>query len=153
VSTDPTSGALVGHDEQGGPLRPVAPDEQAALVRGVLRASQLVLAPAPDERIATDLMRHLGALAGVHGVALPPVSPHEVVREITAIVGPDPTEAGIYLLDVPALRTRVGLPAEACADVIVQLKDCPGQELRGRLEHAPDQVVSIDPAAPPAWLS
>jgi hypothetical protein len=39
------------------------------------------------------------------------------------------------------------------AQLIVQLQDRPGQELRGRLEHAPDQVVSIDPAAPPSWLS
>jgi hypothetical protein len=152
VFTDPT-GALVGHDDDGNPIRPMPPEEQVAFVRAVLRAAQLVLAPASDDRIATDLVRQLGALTGLHGVALPAVQPSEMLREITAIVGRDPAAPGHYVLDVSALRVRVDLPAGAPADVIVQLKDRPGQELRGRLEHAPEQVVLLDPAAPPSWLS
>jgi hypothetical protein len=81
------------------------------------------------------------------------VPPYQVLREITAIIGLDATARCRYVLDVPALQARVGLPAGAPADVIVQLQDRPGQELRGRLEHAPDEVVSLDPAAPPSWLS
>ena len=149
VFVDPLTRSLAGHDAHGVALRAATPEEQEAFARAVLRAAQLVLAPAPDERVTVDLRRHLG----VHGVALPPVPPYEVLREITAIVGPDPAASGWYVLNVSALRARVGLAAGAPADLIVQLEDRPGQELRGRLEHAPDAVVQLDPAAPPAWLS
>ena len=153
VFVDPATRALAGHDTQGAALRPVDPQEQEAFIRAVLRAAQLVLAPAPDVRVTLDLRRHLDALVGVHGVVLPPVPDYEVLREITAIVGPDPAAPGRYVLDVPALRARVGLAAEASADLIVRLQDRPGQELRGRLEHAPNAIVQLDPATPPAWLS
>jgi hypothetical protein len=152
VFTDP-AGALVGHDKQGAQLRPVPPDEQEAFVRAVLRAAQLVLAPTPEERVEADLVRHLGLLRAVHHVALPSIALSGALPEITAIVDGDAAQPGRYVLDVPALRSQSPWPDAPWADLIVQLRNRPGQELRGRLEHAPDEVVSIDPAAPPGWLS
>jgi hypothetical protein len=152
VFTD-TSGALIWHDKQGAPGRPVTREEQDAFVRAALRAAQLVIPPSPDERIEDDLMHQLGLLAGVHGVALGQVPQHLRLARITAIIGADPATPGSYKLDVPALKSQSPWPDAAWADLFVQLNDRPGQELRGRLEHAPDAVVATDPAAPPSWLS
>ena len=152
VYTDP-AGALVGHNRQGAQLSPVTPEEQEAFGRAVLRATELVLAATPDTRVEADLVRHLGKLRGHHQVGLPTVPASDRLPELTAIVDGDPALPYLYTLDVPALRARSPWPDAACADLIVRLRDRPGQDLRGRLEHAPDEVVSIDPAAPPGWLS
>lgn len=43
--------------DKGTPLRPLTETEQEAFARAALRAAQLVIAPAPDDRIAADLIR------------------------------------------------------------------------------------------------
>jgi hypothetical protein len=59
---------------------------------------------------------------------------------------------GRYSLDVPALKKRQPFQAAAHADLVVQFRDRPGQDVRGRLEDAPDETVIIDPDNPPRWL-
>jgi hypothetical protein len=149
VSTDP-SGALVGYDRSGAELRAFTGEEQEALGRAALRAAQVAVAPVQDSRLEADLTRQLSYLHGVYGVSLPTVTVVDSLPEVTAIIDADTAAPGRYLLDLPTLRTRLQL---ACADLAVQFRDRPGQELRGRLEDAPRQNVSIDPLAPPAWLS
>jgi hypothetical protein len=119
----------------------------------VLRAAQLVVAPVAEERFEDDLRYQLGLLAGVHGVALGQMPQRLRVSRITAIIGADPATPGSYLLHVPALKAKSPWPDATWTDLIVQLDDRPGQELRGRLEHTPDEVVVVAPMAPPPWLS
>lgn len=145
-----TSDALVGVDDSGAALRPLAADEQEALARAALRATQLVVATAPDDRVAADLVRQLGVLSGLHGVSLPTVTLAESLPEVTAII--DPAPDGSYTLDVPALKARQPFQAATHADLVVQFRDRPGQGVRGRLENAPDETVIIDPDNPPGWL-
>lgn len=151
--TDPATQALTGHDRSGGRLRPVTVIEQEAFVHAVLRAAQIVTSMTADERYADDLVHHLGKLAGIHRVALPRLPVDLRLARLTVIVPADTASPGCYVLDVPAVRAAWGQPGRRWVDLTILFTDRPGQELRGRLEHAPDQVVSIDPAAPPAWLS
>ncbi|MBV8993501.1 MAG: hypothetical protein JO287_07335, partial [Pseudonocardiales bacterium] len=137
----------------GAQLRPLAPQEQDALVRSALRAADLVIAPVPDARVEADLTRQLGLLHSLHGVTLRAVTVEESLPEITVIVDADPAVPGSYLLDMPRLRVRQPFQSATHADLVVRLRDRPGQELHGRLENAPHQVVSVDPLAPPAWLN
>ncbi|HEX9682437.1 MAG TPA: hypothetical protein VGA13_05105 [Acidimicrobiales bacterium] len=145
------SDALVGVDDSGVALRPLAPDEQDALARAALRASQLVISATTDDRVAADLDRQLGALSAVHGVALPVVALTDSLPEIAALL--DLADDGSYPFDVPGLRGRQPFKGATFADLVVRFRDRPGQELRGRLENAPDQVVHLDPDHPPAWLT
>jgi len=150
VYTDP-SGALVGYDRSGTELGAFTSEEQEALGRAALRAAQVVaVAPKRDSRLEADLTRQLSYLHDVHGVSLRTVTVGDSLPEITAIIDADTAAPGRYQLDLPTLRSHLQL---ACADLVVQPRDRPGQELRGRLEDAPQQNVSIDPLAPPAWLS
>jgi hypothetical protein len=71
---------------------------------------------------------------------------------MTVTIPADPGAPGRFLLGVPDVKAQSSQPDAQWTDLIVQLQDRPGQELLGRLEHAPDQVVAIDPAAPPSWL-
>jgi hypothetical protein len=76
-----------------------------------------------------------------------------VIPEITMIVDPDPSHGGRYALDFPAVRLWMPFQdAHDCADIVIAPRDRPGQELRGRLEDAPSEVVVIDVDVPPAWL-
>lgn len=152
--TDAT-GALVGVDGAGQPLRPMQPVEQEAFARAALAAADQVLMPSVDARSEARLLSHLADLAGLHGLlvaagaAIPSVLP-----ELTVIVEPDPANPGQYLLDVPDVRARNPFRASTdIADLIVIPSDRPGQGLRGRLEDAPDVVSAIDPDAPPLWLN
>lgn len=155
VYTDP-SGALVGVDRRGQKIRPLTGDEQEALGRAVLRASQLVLATGPDERGEADLARQLGLLTDLHGVQLPTVSLPDALPalpELVVIVDRDVEVTGRYRLDVPALVARCPWPEVVYADLTIEFRDRPGQQLRGRLERTPHEVVLVDPDAPPIWLS
>ncbi len=128
-------------------------DEQEAFARAALDASDHVLAAASDTRVEARLLRHLAHLAALHRHPVSAAAIPTVVPELTVIVHPDPTDPHRYLLDVPEVRARNPFPASGdCADLIVSPRDRPGQELRGRLEDAPDAVVAIDPDAPPLWL-
>jgi hypothetical protein len=153
ATTDPATQALVGHDKNGGRLRPMTVDEQEAFVRAVLRAAGLVTAAAVEERHEDDLVHQLGRLAGIHRVALPRLPADLRLSRLTVIIPADSANPGRYVLDVAAVKAKWGQPHRRWVDLIVQFPDRPGQELRGRLEHAPDAVISVDPAAPPPWLS
>lgn len=146
------SSALVGTDGSGGQLRPLAAVEQEAFVRSALRAAQLVIATKPDSRVEADLIRQLGALAGVHGQPLPAVALLDSLPEITVVVDPAAGGADGYVLDVPALLRRQPFQGVTHADLVAQFRDRPGQDVRGRLENAPKEIVIIDPDSPPTWL-
>jgi hypothetical protein len=151
--TDPATQALVGHDRNGGRLWPMSVVEQEALVRGVLRTAGLVTAVVREERHEDDLVHQLGQLTRIHRVALPPVPKDLRLSRLTVIIPADSASPGCYVLDVPALKAEWGQPNRRWVDLIVRFPDRSGQELHGRLEHAPDEEVSIDPSAPPSWLS
>jgi hypothetical protein len=115
-----SSGSLVGHDRRGNRVRPVTSAEQEALGRAALRASQLVLAAAPDERAEADLTRQLGQLVGVHGVGLPSVKLYDALPEITVVVGIDPAAparyASTYRRCGPVRRGRTrATPISSCS--------------------------------------
>jgi hypothetical protein len=148
--------ALVGVDENKKPLRPLTADEQNALGRAALRAAQLVTVATPDLRVAADLTRQLGYLHGIHGVNLPTIVVADSLPEITAIIDPEASESGdpaIYRFDIPALKKRHPFKTSTQADLTVRFRDRPGEDLRGRLEDAPDEIVHLDPNNPPDWLS
>jgi hypothetical protein len=147
------SGALVGTNGSGGRLRPFTAVEQEAFVRSALRAAQLVIAANPDSRVEADLIRQLGALAGVHDQPLPAVTLLDSLPEITVVVDPVAGGSDGYVLDVPALLRRQPFKGLTHADLVVQFRDRPGQDVRGRLEDAPNEIVIIDPDGPPTWLS
>lgn len=151
VHTDEAN-ALVGVDESGSPLRPLTPDEQEAFVRAILRAADLVTAPAPDERVKADLLRQLGFLQGLHGQQLAKVELRDALPEIVVIMDAEAQAGAGYSLDVPALRARQPFGETIYADLVLQFRDRPGQDLRGRLERAPSEIVTIHPDNPPAWL-
>jgi hypothetical protein len=59
----------------------------------------------------------------------------------------------MYLLDLSVVRHRSSLGTTSVADLIIQFHDRPGQELRGRMENAPSDQMSINPDQPPPWLA
>lgn len=144
--------SLVGTDESGASLRPMSADEQEAFVRSVLRVAELVTLTPPDERVEADLLRHLSALVGIHGQKLPTVKLLDSLPEITVILDAEASTSDRYTFDVPALRARQPFREAIHADLVVQFRDRPGQDLRGRLEDAPDAIVAVDPDNPPTWL-
>ena len=152
VHTDAT-GALVGRDRVGQPLRPMPPKEQEAFARAVLGAAEQALASATDARSESRLARHLADLAGFHGHWVTAAAMPGVMPELTVVVNPDPASPQRYLLDMADVRARNPFRAGGDhADLIIAPRDRPGQELYGRLEEAPNSVVSIDPDSPPSWL-
>lgn len=152
VFTD-ASNALVGLDENNAPLRPLAPSEQEAFARAALRAAQIAVSGTPDPRVNADLLRQLHQLQPLHGVPVPPVTMQESLIEVEICVDPDPAVTGRYVLDVPKLKASLHRRKIEHADLVVLARDRPGQDLRGRLENAPDLVESIDFGNPPGWLT
>ena len=126
---------------------------QEAFVRSVLRAAQRVSAASPDSRVETDLIRQLGAFARLPGQPLPAVTLLDSLPEITVVLDPEASGADRYVLDVPALFRRQPFQGSNHADLVVQFRDRLGQEVRGRLEDAPEEIVILDPDNPPTWLS
>lgn len=117
---DPSTQALVGHDRNGGRLRPMTTDEQEAFVRAVLRGAQIVTAAAADDRSGDDLLHQLGQLAGIHGIALPQLPANLRLSRLIVIVPPNPAAPGCYLLDVPAVKAEWGQPDKSWVDLTVQ---------------------------------
>lgn len=131
----------------------MTPNEQEAFARVALGTADQALATTTDARSEARLLRDLVELAALHGHAVTAADIPDVVAELTVIVDPDPADSRRYLLDTADVRARNPFRAGGDhADVIVAPRDRPGQELRGRLEDAPNAVVAIDPDAPPAWL-
>ena len=145
--------SLVGVDAAGQPLRPLTAHEQESLVRAAIRAAAVVISPAPDPRLNSVLRYELSQLSGMHGHSIDASNWSRPPEEVILPLSPDPVRPEIYPLDIPKLRSHRGFMGAWHADLIVQFKDRPGQELRGRLEDAPDDVEMIDPDRPPAWLT
>ncbi|MGW3179468.1 hypothetical protein ACWDD9_09405 [Kitasatospora sp. NPDC001119] len=145
------SGALIGHERGGAELQPVSTDEQDAFVHVALRLVEAAERQESEARTDGDLRARLDDLKGIHkqeilgGVTLKRVP--ELIVLLPAGQG------GGYVFDVPYVRRRSPWSAERYCDLVVQFHDRPGVNLRGRLEDAPDQQVSIDPDQPPEWLS
>jgi hypothetical protein len=152
VHIDP-SNALVGVDANGSQLRPFACIEQEALVRASLRAALLILSPVPDARMRNDLLRHLCNLIGVHGVSLPKPMPPGSIPEITVLIDSDPDAPDHFVVDVPALKAKLASKEIREADLVVVPRGRQEQELHGRWEDAPDEIVQIDAKHPPPWLA
>ena len=148
-----SSHALVGVDEAGRLLRALSADEQEALVRAALRASEIVAASQHDERVEADLIRQLGILSGIHGQQLPTVTLRESLPVIAVVLDPENPTSHRYPLDVPRVWRRQPFGQVMHADLVVEFRDRPGQTLRGRLERAPLETVVIDLAQPPGWLN
>lgn len=153
VHTDAT-GALVGMDRAGHPLRPLSGAEQESFGRAVVIAADLAVSSIVDPRDEARLLRHLADLGALHRQQVDRAqSVPAVIPEITIIVDPDPSRGSRYVLDLPALRLWLPFQdAGNCADIVIAPRDRPGQELRGRLEDAPSEVVVIDVDVPPPWL-
>jgi len=147
------SGDLVGVDRDGQPLRPLTAAEQEAFARTALTAAGVVLSTGRDPRNEARLLRHLADLAGLHQQQLDATTIPAIIPEITIVVDPDPADSTRHLVNMPAVRAWMPFPTVGdFADVIVAPRDHPGQELRGRLEDAPPEAVTIDFDAPPTWL-
>lgn len=152
VYTDP-AGALVGKNPSGKPLRPMTASEQEAFGRATLRAAQLVTADHPDDRIAADLAWQLAWLIDLHYVPQQTVPRLDALPMLTVILVPNTAPDGSYLLDLSEVRRRSPLGSTSVADLVIQFHGRPGQELRGRMERAPTEQVSIVPDQPPSWLA
>jgi hypothetical protein len=146
-----TSGTLTGPTPAGATLT-MSPSEQEAFGRAVLRSAELVTAAQPDDRVAADLAWQLAALSALHPVQLHVVPRIGPLPELTVILVPGTAPDGTYLLDLPTVRHRSPLGTTSVADLVIQFHGRPGQELRGRMEKAPSEQVSIDPDRPPSWL-
>jgi hypothetical protein len=145
--------ALVGVDRSGASLRPLSAEEQEAFGRAALRASATVTGNA-DTRLDRDLLRQLHRLQALHNVQLRRTGPATAIHEVRFTIDPASGEpGGHYVLDIAWLRQRLAPNHVEEADLIVLLRDRPGQELRRRLEDGPNEAVNLDPDRPPSWLS
>ena len=146
------SRSLIGMGRAGERLRPLGVNEQEAFGKTALIAAAIACGQ-QDAREDARLLAHLSVLAPVHRRDLgAPASVPRVVPEITVIVDRQHHEAD-YLLDIPSIRAWLPFADDRdFVDMIVAPRDRPGQEMRGRLEDAPDQKVMLDPDQPPAWL-
>lgn len=145
-----SNNALVGVDPTGKPIRPLAAVAQEAFVRSVLRASDLATS-AVDERAHADLVHQLAALQQIHGENMQSVQVPAAVPEITVIIGDESRVNNCYQIDLDKIRDRV-FKDVIYADLILKFRDRPGQDLRGRLEKAPQGIATVDPDQPPNWL-
>lgn len=150
VSVD-EDGALVGVDRNGGRLRPLAPVEQDALGRAVIRAAAILVGDHSGARALSDLEGHLAMLNGVHGVELPHAAPLGPITELTLVIDRN-SESGLYEIDFSHVRRRNPFPDSRHADLILEFSQDSLRVLRGRLEDAPDGLAAIDPEDPPGWL-
>jgi hypothetical protein len=92
--------ALVGTDDEGKPLRRLIVAEQEALARSALRAAERVTVGSFDDRVHTDLIRHLGVLSDLHGQRLPDVRISDSLPVFRVIVDAESVGASRYVLDV-----------------------------------------------------
>jgi len=126
---------------------PLTPAEQDAFCRAAQRAADAAIDGSMDQRIRGDLAFNLDLLVAHHtGGSIGGI---EAPGRITIVqVSPDETGS----LDLPAVNAaaRQHVPAPFY-DLEVHLPD--GRVMVGRLENAPNDRITIDPASPPAWLS
>lgn len=144
-------GSLTGHSAERAPLRALTVQEQEALARAALRATEMLTGSASGRRAESDLASHLAALANLHGVRFS-ADRIESIPRLTVIVDAVPGGSDAFVLDLPYIRARQPFRSAPYTDLIVQIRDRPGTSLRGALEDAPDEVLVIDLNAPPDWL-
>jgi len=147
VHVDPSTLELTGYDSNGVELLPLSYDEQMAFCQLSQRVRQTITEGTLRPRIEADLRAQLAALQRHHEVAMPSnASNRPPVRVID-----DLPESG--QIDVPHLlsEARTTFPDAQYVDVKLELED--GRRLVGELESAPQGIVTVDPAAPPGWLS
>ncbi len=147
VRVDPSTLDLMGFDSNGAALLPLSYDEQMAFCRLAQRVVQTISKGTLQPRIEADLRKQLADLQRHHGVAVHSnASNRPPVRVIDAL----PATSSI---DVPKLleEARARFPGVQYVDLELRLAD--GRSLVGELESAPQEMVTIDPASPPDWLS
>jgi hypothetical protein len=147
VHVDFSTLELTGYSSNGDNLFPLSYDEQMAFCRLAQRVRQTITEGKLRPRIEADLRAQLAALQRHHGVAMPSnASNKPPVRVID-----DLPESG--QIDVPHLlsKARTTFQWAQYVDVKLELED--GRRLVGELESAPQGIVTVDPAAPPDWLS
>jgi hypothetical protein len=147
VHVDPSTLELTGYDSNGVELVPLSYDEQMAFCQLSQRVRQAISEGTLRPRIEADLRAQLAALQRHHEVAMTSnASNRPPVRVID-----DLPESG--QINVPHLlsEARTTFPDAQYVDVKLELED--GRRLVGELESAPQGIVTVDPAAPPDWLS
>jgi hypothetical protein len=120
-------------------------DEPVAVAGGGF-ADQLgeALAAAPLVLFGLFVGPVLGVTVGVVKVPLTGAVPMTFVPELTVILDSRSDGSGC-VFDTAYVRRRSASSAERYTDLVVEFRDRPGVSLRGRLEDAPDQVVTLDP--------
>lgn len=147
VHVDPSTRELTGYDSSGVELLPLNNDEQMAFCQLAQRVGQAIIEGGLRPRIEADLRAQLVTLQRHHEVTMPMnASNKPPVRVIDEL--PESGE-----INVPHLlrEARAKFPGAHYVDVRLELAD--GRCLVGELESAPQEIVTIDPAAPPNWLS
>lgn len=147
---------IVGIDQNGGNLQPFTPEDLDALMRVALRSVEHIrtIPGDLDQRAKDDLVGNLRLLRKFHQVTLPNVALSIRTPTVRVVAGP-PDEVGLYEIPIPKIveEARAALPEFRQADVLIEFVGHPGLTLSGRLELAPHETISVDPLAPPNWLS
>ncbi len=127
-----SSDSLVGHDSNGGKLRPLTADEQEAFVHLALRLVEAAHQQQIDPRTDGDLRAQLARLKGIHKESLAGAVKLVPVPELTVVLdlGPDGSS---YLLDVPDVRSRSPFKGDQYCDLVLQFRDRPGLILQPHL--------------------
>jgi hypothetical protein len=147
VQVDLSTRDLIAFTSNGVALPALSYDEQMAFCRFAQRLGQVIAESTLRPRVEADLRKQLAELQRHHGEAiLSNASNRPPVRVIDDL----PARGQI---DVPYLlgEARARFPGAQYVDLELLLVD--GRSLVGELESAPQGIVTVDPAAPPAWLS
>ena len=147
VQVDSSTLDLTAFDSNGVALLPLSYDEQMAFCQLAQRVGQAITECTLRPRVEAYSRKQLADLQRHHGIAiLSDASNRPPVRVIDDL----PTSGQI---DVPHLlgEARARFPGAQYVDLKLQLAD--GRSLAGELKSAPQKVVTVDPAAPPGWLS
>ncbi len=147
VQVDASTYVLTSFDPNGDALCPVSYNEQMAFCRLAQRVGQAVAEGTLRPRVEADLRKQLADLQYHHGVAVTSNAPNRPPVQVIADL------AARGQIDVPHLLTeaQARFPGVQYVDLELQLMD--GRSLVGELESAPQEIVTVDPATPPNWLS
>lgn len=147
IQVDRSTRDLTGFDTNGVALLPLSYDEQMAFCRLAQRAGQAVTEGTLRPRVEADLRKQLADLQRHHGVAVPSnASNRPPVRVIDELPAGGQVDVQLLLREA-----RARFPGAQYVDLELQLVD--GRSLVGELESAPLGTATVDPAAPPGWLS
>lgn len=144
-ATTDQSGALIGTDSSGVPLRPISKDEQVFFLRAVQRAVACISQKDLSQRDEAALLGELDQLAALTGF---PGTGHTVVNH-PPVPYRIPVEEG-QELDL----TRIKLRIRASSPTVVEFEarfSIGDQTWEVPLERLPDEVVTFSPSAP--WLT